>query len=621
MVLNKDKSITLKSLIRNKATLFMDALAAQLRHFLFDFSAGKFIFGLYAMLILGGTTVLFLSQYQRLNMDVFNIDQLIWEQLEYVALLWNNGELNFSTLAETFNTLWFNLDEDGHWGIINVNNFNILVDTLFTATSAVCLTGMTTCDISVYPEEIIFLLSALGAGSLMVFALLFNINSYFQTDTSPHSALSLGDFAEAKRMGRFTIKVMYTIISLGTLVLTLYFLPPQSVTDFLLQEWRALRAFCQERWIFIAIVWMGLGVISVFLWMIWNKVAWVRNAIKTFIHKDSVYYTCLTGLVFGILGYMYLSGNSWEKQEYLFMSRNALLLSVSAFTNAGFDTFSGELVQRLGHKHANQIFTFIMITLIGFGSLGMQVIRELPKVIYELFQGVYDIFHNNFHYKKLAMKISLDTRLILSTNLILWVGGGLLFYFLEQHNSLSQLTELETFTSTAFQTMNMRTSGFTTRVDVGAYSSPTLLFVMFMMLIGGSPNSMSGGMKTTTIAVLVLAARALLLQKEELRVFGERISRDTIYKAMVTAVLTLGALFMALMLIFCFYDGAQGNYLRIAFDVVGAFTTIGLNTGISDWNNICKLILIVCMCFGKIGVIVIGMTLVNRNSSRKKIRR
>lgn len=621
MSLYKDKKITIKSFVHNKLMLLWDAFKAQLRHFLFDFSAGKFIFGLYAVLILGGTTILFLSQYARLNVDTFNIDWIVKEEWEYLSLLWANGELNSSTLGEAFGALWDNINDDGHWGIISVNNWNILVDTLFTATSAVCLTGMTTCDISVYPEEIIFLLSALGAGSLMVFALFFNINSYFQTDTSPHSALSLQDFAEAKRMGRFTIKVMYTIISMGTLVLTLYFLPPESVTNFLLQEWRALRAFCQERWIFIVIIWMILLTAGIFFRMIWNRVALVRRAVLAFLHKDSVYYTCLTTLVLGILSYMYISGNTWEKQEYLTMSRNSLLLSVSAFTNAGFDTFSGELMQRLGHKHANQTFTFIIILLIGFGSLGMQVIRELPKVIYELYQGIYDIIHHNFHYKRLAMKISLDTRLILTTNLILWVGGGILFYFLEQHNSLSQLTELETFSSTAFQTINMRTAGFTTRVDVSAYSSPTLLFVMFMMLIGGSPNSMSGGMKTTTIAVLVLAARALLLQKEELKVFGEKIQQETIYKAMVTAVLTVGALFVAMILIFCFYDGAQGNYLRVAFDVVGAFTTIGLNTGINDWNNICKLILIVCMCFGKIGVIVIGMTLLNRKKSVRRVRR
>ena len=621
MSFNKEKSITLTSLVKNKLFLLWNAFTAWLRHYLFDFSAGKFIFGLYSMLIIGGTAVLYLSQYKRLDIDTFNIGYLLREELDYLILLWNNNELNLTTLQESLGTLWYNLNEDGHWGIISANNFNILVDTLFTATSAVCLTGMVTCDISVYPEEIIFLLSALGAGSLMVFALLFNINSYFQTDTSPHSALSLKDFAEAKRLGRFTIKVMYTIISLGTLVLTLYFLPPESITAFLKQEWLWLRAFCQERWIFIVILWMIVGMFLVFLHIIWNKITIFRKAVLAFLHQDSVYYTCITGLVVGILSYLYISGSSWEKQEYLTMSRNALLLSVSAFTNAGFDTFSGELMQRLGHKHANQIFTLIMIVLIGFGSLGMQAIRELPRVLAELYQGVLDIFHGNFYYKRLAMKISLDTRLILATNLLLWLGGGLVFYILEQNNCLSQLTELETFTSTAFQTINMRTAGFTTRVDVGAYSSPTMLFVMFMMVIGGSPNSMSGGMKTTTVAVLVLAARALLLQKEEIKVFGEHISKQTVYKAMATAVLTLAALFTALILIFTFYDGAQGNYLRVAFDVVGAFTTIGLNTGINDWNNICKLILVVCMCFGKIGVIAIGMTLFNRKTGNKQIRR
>ena len=86
---------------------------------------------------------------------------------------------------------------------------------------------------------------------------------------------------------------------------------------------------------------------------------------------------------------------------------------------------------------------------------------------------------------------------------------------------------------------------------------------------------------------------------------------------MTTFVLTVCSLVIAIMLIFSFYDGIQEDYFKVAFDVVGAFTTIGLNTGISDWNIPCKLILIVCMCFGKIGVLTIGMTMYNTSYKKR----
>ena len=363
-----------------------------------------------------------------------------------------------------------------------------------------------------------------------------------------------------------------------------------------------------------------MTVVYVIAWL-WQRFSWLRKLVHTFLHQDSVYYSVLTSFVAGVLCYLYVTETPWEQGEFLTVTHNAARLAVSAFTNAGFDTFSGELMQRLGHKHAHQFFTFIIIVLIAFGSLGMQAIRELPKVLYEAWRGLCDLCRGNFSWQRLSTRISLDTKLILFTNLVLWVGGGLFFYLLEQYNSLSQLTPLETFTSTAFQTINMRTAGFTTRVDVGHYSSPTLLFVMLMMMIGGSPNSMSGGMKTTTVAVLMAAAKALVQKKKHVTIFGYPIEHITVYKAMGTVVLTLCALILALLLIFGLYDGAESNYLKVAFDVVGAFTTIGLNTGISDWNNACKLVLVFCMCFGKIGVLVIGMTLFNRRTAANKRRR
>ena len=247
MQLDKEKTLTATSLLRNRGGLMLDAVLAYLRHFLFEFSAGKFIFGLYAVLILGGTAVLFLSQAERLQMEKFNIPFIVQEELNYLGYLWHEGTLTPATFWEALATLKANLSDDGYWGLLNSNNFNIFMDSLFTATSAVCLTGMTSCDITVFPEDVIFLLSGLGAGSLMSFALLFNIHSYFQTDISSQGAFSLHDFTAAKKLGLFTIKVMYTIVVLGTLVLTLYFLPPESLRTFLRQELLYLRSYFATR--------------------------------------------------------------------------------------------------------------------------------------------------------------------------------------------------------------------------------------------------------------------------------------------------------------------------------------------------------------------------------------
>ena len=128
-------------------------------------------------------------------------------------------------------------------------------------------------------------------------------------------------------------------------------------------------------------------------------------------------------------------------------------------------------------------------------------------------------------------------------------------------------------------------------------------------------------MKVSTVAILFLVARSLLDRRDGVYAFGEEISEETIRKAMTTFVLTISSLALALMLIFSFYDGLQEDYFKVAFDVVGAFTTIGLNTGISDWNIPCKLVLIVCMCFGKIGVLTIGMSMRSRNSKNRGIKK
>lgn len=593
-------------------------------HWRCELPAGKFIFFLYLFIIGTGTTLLFLSQYNELQLGTFNLDALItslplrWELAEVEGNLHNKSffEILSWTLQEILKQIAF-FWQNGHLGPFNQNNFNIFIDALFTATSATCLTGMTTTDITKYPPLIILSLVLAGAASLMVIALSFNINSFFQTESSSHGALSLQEYSDGRLIGRFTIKAMYGFIMMGILALTLYFLPPDAVIRFLTAEFQRITTNIQNHFIFIFVWAIVLAGTIYFIYLIWSH---LKNYVLRILLQDSVYYLAVTAFVVTVLAWLYYAEEHWTLDEFFSALNNAVWLSISAFTNAGFDTYSNDLNIRLASEHASQIMTVCIMLLIFFGSLGMQVVKDLPHVCAELY---LTLTSHRFSLKRLGMKISFNTKLILLTNIILWLFGGFMFWFFESTKGVqfADMSSSEVFFTSAFQAINMRTAGFSIRADVSAYSHPTLMLIMIMMLIGGSPNSMSGGMKVSTIATLFLVAKSILTRDDEVRAFGETLDEESISKAMTTFVLTICTLIIAVILIFSFYDGIQEDYFKVAFDVVGAFTTIGLNTGISDWNIPCKLILIVCMCFGKIGVLTIGMTMYNKthkNSRGKK---
>jgi len=606
----------------HSTTYLLALLKSKWYHWRCELPAGRFIFGLYFCIITTGTTLLVLSQYKDWYMGPITLQPTIDEMVSHIAFKLSSLEATELGFFGFFTRLCKTIGEELAFffitvklGPINMHNWNLLVDALFTATSATCLTGMTTTDVSKYPPVIIIGLVTMGAASIIIVALSFNISNFFHSESSRHGALSLEEYGESRRLGQFTLKAMYGFIMLGIISLTIYFLPPTTVENFLLSEYRRFLASIQNNILFIFIWTAILGILLLLLKKIWRHISF---AVNKSLQLDSVYYTTITSIFIVIILWLFYAEGHWESHDFFRAVSRAIFLSISAFTNAGFDTYTGALAERLGRAHANQWMTAIIMLLIFFGSLGMQVVRELPHVFAELY---YAITSRRFSLKRLGMKISFHTKLVLLTNIFLWLFAAFMFWFLESTKgiSLDGLTASETFFTTAFQSINMRTAGFSIHADVSLYTHPTLLMIMMMMLIGGSPNSMSGGMKVSTVAILFLVAKSLLERRDGVHAFGETVSQETIHKAMTTFVLTICSLALALMLIFSFYDGVEADYFKVAFDVVGAFTTIGLNTGISDWNIPCKLVLIVCMCFGKIGVLTIGMNMYNKTQRNRGI--
>ena len=591
-------------------------------HWRCEIPAGHFIFGLYFCIIAAGTVLLVLSQYQDLYFAPFNLYEVAaaslasWQQALSESSSSSTGPI--SLLASFCGISWNTLVDFVYTvklGPINVHNCHVVIDALFTATSATCLTGMTTTDVSKYPPLILVSLILMGAASIIIVALSFNINSYFHSESNKSGSLSLEEYSQGRSLGNFTLKAMYGFIMLGIISLTIYFLPPTTVENFLRSQLEGFLAAIQANLLYI-FVWLTIAAFAAFLiYKLWNQIS---LQFYRFLASSLVYYGSITSLFMLIILWLFYAEGHWASDDFFRAIYRAIFLSVSAFTNAGFDTYHGALAERLGRENANQWMTALIMLLIFFGSLGMQVVRELPHVAAEFSRALVS---GRFTLSRFGMKISFHTKLVLLTNIILWLLAAFMFWFLETTKgiSLDGLSSSETFFTTAFQSINMRTAGFSIHADVSLYTHPTLLMIMIMMLIGGSPNSMSGGMKVTTVAILFLTAKSLLERRDAVYAFGEAISEEAIHKAMTTFVLTISCLTLALMLIFSFYDGQETDYFRVAFDVVGAFTTIGLNTGIKDWNIPCKLVLIICMCFGKIGVLTIGMSLYNQTKRNRGI--
>ena len=390
-------------------------------HWRCELPAGRFIFTLYFCIIATGTTLLVLSQFHDWYFAPVTAPELFAKQLARWPI---DVELSGAANLGFFDFLawcWHNFLEEANYflynaklGPINMHNWNILVDAMFTATSATCLTGMTSTDITKYPPVIIISLVLAGAASITVLALSFNINSFFYSESTSHAAISLEEYSEGHHLGKFTLKAMYGVIVLGIIAITLYFLPPTSVNNFLHSQLALLTTNITQNFLYI-LVWLAIvSLVILYIYREWNS---LKGYVYKFFTLDSVYYATITSVLLAIMFWLYYAEGHWEIMDFFRAVCNASFLAISAFTNAGFDTYNNDLNLRLGSQHASQILTVIIMLLIFFGSLGMQVVRELPHVLAEFYRALAS---RRFSLRRFGMKISFNTKLILLTNIFLW---------------------------------------------------------------------------------------------------------------------------------------------------------------------------------------------------------
>lgn len=268
----------------------------------------------------------------------------------------------------------------------------------------------------------------------------------------------------------------------------------------------------------------------------------------------------------------------------------AVFHSISAFCNAGFDLMGANSpYSSLTAYAAHPVVNITIMLLIVIGGIG--------------FLTWQDICQNGVHIKRYRMQ----SKVILATTGILLVIPAVYFFFLE----FSAEPTGKRILMSLFQAVTPRTAGFNT-ADLTALSETGQVLTIGLMLIGGSPGSTAGGMKTTTAAVLIACAVAVFRRRENGRFFGRRIADETVKNA-VSVFLMYISLFLLGGMIISRVENLP--ILTSLFETASAIGTVGLTLGITPGLHlISKLILISLMFLGRVG----GLTLIFATFSANK---
>jgi len=267
--------------------------------------------------------------------------------------------------------------------------------------------------------------------------------------------------------------------------------------------------------------------------------------------------------------------------------------AISAFCNAGFDLMGGkEPYMSLVDYVADPLVNLVIMSLIVIGGIGFIVWQ--------------DIYEHGFHVKKYM----LHTKIVLLITTILIFGSAFLFWLLEREALFADLSPMGKVWAALFSSVTARTAGFNT-VDTGALSNGSKLLTMVLMLIGGSPGSTAGGIKTTTVVVMIMYTWNSLRNRSGCNIFERRLSDEAVQKAGMVIVSSLSlALTGALIICGCHPELPMD---AIMFEIFSAIGTVGMTMGITrDLGTVSRCVLIFLMYCGRIGSMTFALSFMQK---------
>lgn len=347
----------------------------------------------------------------------------------------------------------------------------------------------------------------------------------------------------------------------------------------------------------------GLGVItftSVIIIMISKKIGYYTKKIvqedinidTTFKIEEYVKKVIFSVIIIEFIGTVILFFEFIKKFGFLKAVYYSFFHSVSAFCNAGFSLFSDNLY---GFKNSF-IINMTIPLLIFLGGIGFSTILNCYNVL-----------------RKKEKRLTSTTKLSIKISVFLVILGMVAMFILEYSNksTIGNLSFGQKLEASFFQSVTTRTAGFNTISILGLKRSTSLLFII-LMFIGASPGSTGGGIKTTTIGLIILGTLATLKNKDTIE-YDKRSVSWRIYSKAIT-VLFISLIYTTICVFLLILFERNKNLLDLVFEVFSAFGTVGLSRNLTpSLADISKFILIVTMFVGRVGPLTIALALSKSN--------
>ena len=300
------------------------------------------------------------------------------------------------------------------------------------------------------------------------------------------------------------------------------------------------------------------------------------------------------------IGAIILTVQFLDKYEFIDALWFGIFHSISAFNNAGFSLFTDSLISYQSDSLSLLTICFLVI----FGGLGYFVLIEI------------------YENRKFSKRFSIHTRIMIYGTIILILAGMVLFLSIEWNNpkTFGELSFYDKILNAFFLSVNFRTSGFNS-IDLASLKESSLFFSTLFMMIGAGQGGTAGGMKITTVAILIITVIYILKgSNQEPNIFKRTIEQKVINKALAIIIFSS---FLVLFTTLVLVETQNLPFLKILFEVVSAFGTVGVSTGNGDilsfsqqFDDFGKSIMIILMIAGRLGVFAFGLILFGKAKTK-----
>lgn len=284
--------------------------------------------------------------------------------------------------------------------------------------------------------------------------------------------------------------------------------------------------------------------------------------------------------------------------------------AVSAFCNAGIDILGDSSFIPYADSVVVNFTTILLVVLSGLGFTVWQ----------DLGQNLKKVWKKELELRRLFKKLRLHSKIVLIMTSVLIVSGTLAFLLLEYNNpgTIGDMSFGEKLMSSLFHSVSTRTAGFAT-VPQGELTQGTMFTTCILMFIGGSPGGTAGGVKTTTIAMLILCCVSVLQNKKDVECFGRRIQADNIRTGICVVILAFVSLLAGTTLLTIFEGDV--DFIRIMYETTSAIGTVGLSADLT--SQLCtasKFVIMILMYIGRLGPITFTLAFGTGRKSKNHIR-